>query len=262
MKKKQILILGLILSMVLGVKNVFAEDLDNHNVYFVSDNGIKLTEKEYNLFNELYGEEYTVNLTKEQYDRVNGYLDINNKEIEINTAIDKEENPFIKYSGKAPLRSTYVQTTYKRIAISKSCGTYSCNVVMTLQWLLSPAIRSYDVMGIRYNGSVSAESPFTIMETNEMTTYPASYVFKSNGFGNSIKLSQTAQSIYITQAFVASGTGRIYGTYQHATSSVSKGTSQMYNINAAGLGNVFDFYGAANGIYDEMNGVYVDISTN
>jgi len=259
LQKKKIkisIILSIICTLIIGISEVKAENV----TYFTSNNGIQLTEKEYNLFVELYGEKYTYNLTQEQYDFVNNKLDINNKEVETNVTIDKVENPFEKYSAIISPKSTYIQTAYKKLAISKACSGGSCNMVVVLQWLQSPAVRSYDVMGIRHTGTVNVPGTIlTMVETNEPTVYCGSYKFTDDGFGCSIKLSETASSIYITQAFVATGTGRIYASYQHATTVVSKLTSQKYNINAGGYGSVFDFYGTAQGIYDDMPGVYMYI---
>lgn len=252
MKKRIYVLLAILCGALFGISTVNAEK----NVYFTSQNGVELTKKEYDTIMELYGESYINNLTQQQYDFINGQMDIENREININTTTDI--NPFEKLP--MPTRSTYVVTYEKRLAISSACNGNSCNIVLVTQWYQSPSVRSYDVFGVRYNSSVSVPgSAYTLVETNEGSSYCESYVYRYNGHGCSVKLSETASSFYITQVFAASGSGRIYGSYQHATTIVSKSTSQKYNISGAGLGGVFAFYGSAYGVYDEMPGVYIDI---
>ena len=257
--KKKIIVIILLCTIFIGTKEVKA--LSNNNIYFTSTNGVSLTEKEYNLFVELYGEEYTNALNISQYNLVNDKLNINNSEIETNiTTEELPEIPVSPFSTANKTRNTFYETSYKRLAISKGCVSGSCNIVMALTWLKQPTIRSYDVMGVRYTGSVNIYGIVaTTAEFGTSTIQCGSYIFKNNGFGCSIKLSETATHIYITQVFTATGTGRIYGSYQHATTNITKAISQQYNINNYGLGNVFNFYGAAASSFDEMNGVYINV---
>ena len=58
-----------------------------------------------------------------------------------------------------------------------------------------------------------------------------------------------------TQEYDVKGTGILYASYQHAMSTISLPSSKCYTVNFGGYGGVFDFYGNAYGVYDQMAGV-------
>lgn len=75
-----------------------------------------------------------------------------------------------------------------------------------------------------------------------------------------MNLSNTANRITCTMNMIVSPNTLpigIYGSYQHATESVSLDTSQNYSFSSSGYGNVFKFGLTTKGKYDNTQGVYV-----
>ena len=80
-----------------------------------------------------------------------------------------------------------------------------------------------------------------------------------NGFGVSIKLLSSGNNMRITQTFRISGTGKLYASYQHATSNISLADSQKFNISNSGYGGVFLFDNLIRKYYDGMGGVDISV---
>ena len=251
MKKFAMMILILIVGLVVSLDVVKAAE---SQAYFTSDNGIELTEKEYNFILEVYGEDYAKKLNQNQYDLINT-LDINNREV---TTVTTEDRVL------PTNRAIFVETQYKRLSISASCGSDGlCSIIVVLRWLAIPSTRSYDNMGVRWNGTVSLQSTrvSTAIEEDDVSRYCVNYKHRTNGFGCTFKLSSTAKEhLYMTQVFMLQGSGTVYASYQHASKALTKDAAQQYRLSIAGYGAVFDFYGDAIGKYDGMNGVEVKIN--
>lgn len=213
---------------------------------------VTLTEKESNFVKEVYSEEYLNNITEKQKERIREYnLDANEVETKSYT-----ENPNLLTRG------TIFETNSKRITITKSCNTDACSIIVVLRWFGSPVIRSYDVMGARFTGTIAPyqyKNGFTLIETDDVDSTCVNYQNLSNGFGCSFKLSNTATSFYITQSFDVTGSGTVYASYQHASDPSTLAISKQYTLAYSGYGRVFDFYGTARSIYDQMNGVEITI---
>lgn len=256
MKKVKIMLLLLISIAICTSISVKAEE---NEVYFVSSNGVELTKKEYDFFVEIYTEETVNNLTQEKYDLVNNHLDINNNEIE---TVVKED---IFYDIAPPgisLYGTFVETNYKKIAMSKSClSDGSCKMTVTLNWKAQPATHSYDVFGARYSGYTTLDTGnvFTVIGYDTKTMYCGNYKFRDDGHACHFKLDDSAKIQELTQIFSVKNGGTVYASYQHAQSNISLTNSQKYYFGIAGLGNVFCFYDEAFNVYDGMNGVWLDI---
>jgi hypothetical protein len=54
----------------------------------------------------------------------------------------------------------------------------------------------------------------------------------------------------------------IYGTYQHSRANIALSTSQAYDIEPNGYGNVLEFHGNIGGYYDNMQGVRILFNQN
>lgn len=236
MKKKITFTLVLALSLIL-IPKVFAYDF---------------TEKEQEYFDEFYGSDY--NLTDSEYQWIKSLnIDTNGYEIfDLDEAADQDN------SHKIVGTRTTIETTKKKLSASRACSGGLCNVTTIARWKSDPKVRSWDVIGARFAGpSLSFISSTVVNSSSGATTYNNYQTF-SNGFGNSVKVPSSGSNISVTQYFTATGSGTIYCSYQHAGSSVSLATSKLYTI-GAGSGNVFNFYGAAAGKYDNMSGVYVTL---
>ena len=86
--------------------------------YYTNNNGVSLTEKEYNYVIDFYGDDYPSQMTEEDYNWIQK-MDVNNREYKIEKYYDKDTTT----------RSTYHQTSSKYLAISKSCAG-TCTVKM------------------------------------------------------------------------------------------------------------------------------------
>lgn len=216
--------------------------------YFTNDNGVTLTEEEYNFLTKMYWDGYQKIMTKNEYktfkerDIINGKF--NEKSITIT------DNPITKGSTHA--------TNAKRLNIATACNG-QCLVSITLTWLAQPTIRSYDVMGSIFTGSVSRTSSITtrVMSSSGSNVQNNLKLF-SNGYGNSFKL-PSGSNVIVNQDYYVNPGGHIYASYQHAAKNTTLAVSQNYTLNRAGFGGVFNFTGTARNIYDAMNGVDIAV---
>lgn len=237
--KKYIIIVFLIL---FSLNKAYAQELK----YYENNNGVIVTEKEYNFIINFYSDEYFEIMTEEDFNWLKD-LKINENEVEI---IEFYDNNFL-------LKSTSHITASKKLTIAKSCST-TCMIIVKCQWLINPVVRSYDVIGARLNNTEVVGAITTKVTSSGGTEYFSNLKTLSNGFGVSIKL-PPSNNISIEQKYSVSKSGTIYASYQHATSSISLSTSKLYTISSSGYGGVFNFTGAATGIYDKMQGVSIEL---
>ena len=216
--------------------------------YYTNNNGVSLTEKEYNYVIDFYGDDYPSKMTAEDYNWIQK-MDVNNR----NYKIEKY------YDNDTTTRSSYHQTSSKYLAISKACSS-TCTVNILLKWLKNPNVRSYDVIGARFvNTSILSDSASTYVYSSAGTNYYNNYQYFSNGFGNSVKLPSEATGISVQQSFEVQNSGTVYGSYQHATGYISLAQSKKYSIDLNGSGNVFLFNSSVDDYFDQMGGVWINM---
>ncbi len=221
----------------------------NSNMIYENNNGIKLPKREYDIIIETYGENYFNQMTKEDYKWFEDIF-INGTTIEVST--------YNNFSNST--MGTYHSTNSKQISIIKSCSTSKCTIVTTTKWLANPTIRSYDVIGARFNGtSLYNDSITTRVQSSKGIERFDNLKQYSNGFGVSVKLPTDATNIIIDQKFYVKPSGTVFASYQHATKNISLATSKLYTLGANGYGNVFCFYSDALGIFDQMGGVDITL---
>lgn len=252
MKNKIVIAFAIIISFM--IMNVYAYE----NKTYINDNGVELTQKEYEFVNNFYGFDYFENMTQEDYDWIS-VLDINNNDVIINTIYDDELNVGNLLSfGNVSINGTSHTTSSKKLVIAKSCNSFKCTILTSLKWLTNPTIRSYDVIGARFDGtSLYNNTISTKVSSSSGTSYYSYNQFLSNGFGTSVKLPSGSTNIIVEQSYSVNLGGSIYESYQHATSNVSLSTSKKFVISSFGLGGVFEFYGSALDVYDGMAGVNI-----
>lgn len=239
---KKFLILNILIFIFIGM------DVKASTVYYSNEN-VSLSEKEYNYIIQLYGKEYLEKMSFEDYLWLKE-LDIDNSMVEISFS---EENLILP-------TNVIITTTDQKLAISKSCQSSYCIVTLISTWLNNPTIRSYDVMGFRFNGTSLYNNNVTtrLSSSNGIETI-SNYRFLDNGFGNSIKLPNSGNNFLIEQrAYVKTG-GTVYGTYQHATKNVTLNISKNYYISMTGYGSVFTFTGNAINVYNGLTGVHISV---
>ncbi len=209
--------------------------------------GITMEEDFYKSLCDIYGENYVYFLTEEEFNYIK-HSDLSKVE---KVVYELVPNPLI-----SPLATH--ETEYKIITLINNNGM----VTLELVWKKNPIIRSYDVMGVRFQG-VKLDSPISFKQF-----YRENGVLKSitdnstqkfdNGFGISFKLSDKS-SLESSATFIVSGSGKVFGTYQHAASNISLNDSKKYTISSSGLGGVLKFADGIGDKYDRMAGVNISI---
>ena len=237
-----LLIIGL---FVLSTFEVHALD----NEYYENKNGIRVTKKEHDVIIRLYNQEYFDNMTDEDYKWL-ADLDINNNKVSMNTTFDVPNG----------LDSTEHGTASKKLTIIKSCSSSGCSVMTTATWLVKPTIRSYDVIGVRFNGTNFTNDLITTrVVSSDGVQYSDHKKIASNGVGCSVKLPETASNLVIDQKVFVTTSGYVFASYQHAAKKTTLEASMKYTLGVSGYGNVFRFYGDAEGVYDQMAGVDINL---
>lgn len=249
MKIKVKYILTFCLFMIFSISIVNASEIVNEseNVY-INSNNVEIENSLYQKLCDIYSKNYIEYISQENFDSIK-----NNDLSDIQIIEHIDDFPLITRSG------TFT-TTYKSLKIIKN----GSHISLMLSWLKLPATRSYDVFGIRFdqvklNGGVSFMQ--TYLENNVLKMSTSNhYQSFSNGFGVSFLLpSQKIDSLESYIEFNITGSGKIYGTYQHAQRSVSLSDSMNYTISSSGYGNVLKFASNVSEKYDAMSGVSLTI---
>ena len=184
------------------------------------------------------------------------------KTIEINEA----EYNYYK-DNKIELMSNVHTTTYKRIEISSDQTTVSLKV----NWLKSPAYKSFDVIALRGEGVefydyeiYGKQSYIQNNEKGEIFYSKSSNNTKvfANGVGISMNLVDGASDFELMLEigfYKTSNSAIIYGSYQHSQRNVTLSQSQNYVLSPNGLGGVIDFSSSVEKYYDGMGGVSISL---
>lgn len=209
--------------------------------------GYSFEEDMYKELIEIYGYNYIYFLNKEEY------LYLKNSDLSNVKTITYEDTPVNLIS---PFSS--YSTSYKTISLTNNNGY----VTIKLTWKKDPKIRSYDVFAVRlqgltYGNTISFKQYYTENGTTKVNTNATLKKF-SNGFGESFLLSDKS-NLECSITFYVNGTGKVYATYQHATSNISLNDSTNYTLSALGLGNVLLFNNRINDKYDKMAGINISI---
>ena len=233
--------------------NVYAEE-----IYYTNSKGVSFTKEQYDFYTYLTHDGYQEQVTQEMLDEIAGQ-DLDSLDVKVVRLCPNEQ--------KSQLRSTYntqddrlkVETSAKSLSMAKYCTPYYCRVLSELEWLGEPNSKSYDLMGAYLDGPTRLAVPTTSVVTTSGSKPEETIKYDTNGFGAVIKLPNESDPPLISQSFMYSGTGVIFVSYQHAMSSISLADAQLFNIGLIGYGSVFDFYGVAADIYDQMPGVYMTV---
>lgn len=222
---------------------VYAEECTYHNSVGV--------DMDCSLRNELlnyYSEGFLEFMPQSEYDSIK-----NNDPDDIVVSTHREE------LVETLLRGTYYATTYKEIRITKN-GNF---VTVTLNWLQNPSVRSYDVLAVRLSSGVSINGTIGFRQISYNNGVPVvsttgSKQTFSNGQGVSFKLSNYSD-LESGVTFYINGSGNIYSSYQHATTSVTLNQSKNYTLSSLGYGNTTLFASSVANKYDGMGGVNMSV---
>jgi len=259
-KRLVLLVVGVIASYSLLLR------VNADEIYYTNPNNVSMTEEQYDFFGEMFWDGFQEDVTQALFNEylTYGYFDgeIETVEYEDIEYLEDELTP-----GSSSLNEpdspmgTIHETTAKKLTLSKSCGTYTCGIAVTLQWKKDPTIKSYDVIGaLLYGGVTLVGEPTTYLKYSGGTLSYGDEYYVGGGFGTSVKLQTSSTNMKIAQSFNVTDTGAVYASYQHATSNITKATSQLYTVGYGGYGGVFHFYGAASNVFDQMGGVNTTVS--
>lgn len=238
-----------VMAAIVG-KNVYAEE-----IYYTNSKGVSFTKEQYDFYTYLTHDGYQEYVTQDMLNEIAGE-DLESLDVKV---VRLCPNPF-KSASKGQTRDdeAYVATSAKSLAMGRYCTQSYCRVMAEVEWFGEPNITSYDVMGAYLDGPTRVGTPSTFLSTPTTGYEEETIVYDTDGFGAIIQL-PAEEGIFIDQTFVYSGTGTIFMSYQHAMSNISLANSQLFNIGLIGYGSVFDFYGAAVDVYDDMPGVHMDV---
>lgn len=209
--------------------------------------GIEIEEEKYNTLVEIYGYNYINFITEDEYNMI-GNSDLSKV---TKTIYDEEDatiiRPFTTYS-----------TSYKSINLINNNGV----ITLELKWKKDPKIRSYDVLAVRLQGLslgriLSFKQIYSYNGSMKINTNATQKIF-NNGFGESFLL-PNGENLECVVTFVVSGSGKVFATYQHATSNISLNDSTNYTLSELGLGSVLLFNNGIGEKYDRMAGVNINI---
>ncbi len=221
------------------------------NLYYINNNNVSLSKEEYLFISDLFYDGYQNIMEEKDYNNIFYDSNILNSKISHNIIFDN--------SSTVTLQGTFQSTASKKITISKACATY-CLISIVAEWIKSPIVRSYDLMGAYLENVKLVTSPITTVMNS--TGHNDSYEMEEdkNGFGVSIKLLTSGDDMKIVQHFNVAGSGHIYGTYQHAIKNITLANSKKYTISKSGYGKVFLFNNLTiRNYYDGMTGVDIEI---
>lgn len=244
MEKFGKIFLILIVTMLLGIKNINAQEF-----YFTNNNGVNFTEREYNYVTQLFFDGYQNDMTQSEFNSV-----MENIDGEVHKYVLGADHRIENTRG-----THYLDTTDRELIVTTSCGNTTCTIVEELNWDTFPATRSYDLLGAYSSKAITNSSIVTKLYKNGNlnNTYTSAQTF-SNGFGQSVKLpTGTLGSLDITQSFTVKKGGSLHVTYQHATQSITLTKSKSYTISPSGMGGVFNHNYSS--YYDFEDGIYITL---
>lgn len=247
MKKKILSVMIFTLSLC-TIGNVQAEE----EPYFITYGGVELTEYQYNTLVDILSEESVRNITEEDYNAlhvermIEGKYSYTTKEYEI---VDPT------YPGGI-VPYAYHETTSKKLTLSKACFDSVCGIAVTAYWKKVPSVKSYDVIGIRFENTTfygpqsfyysTTTGGTASYDANVKTTTGAAFVKKITSDINYVALDANLNYAY---------NGIVFASYQHATSSVTLAQAKNFTFKGTGYGGVFLWPMSIRTKYDQMGGV-------
>lgn len=233
--KKIIFIIMLYISCI-GIINA----KDN---FYINSNNVKIDYNKYTELCNIYSEDFVEFMEQDFYDNIK--------------KLNKEEFEIVE-NFTTPL-SLEVTTEYKNLRFVK----VGSQITLILKWLKIPSTRSYDVIGIRYDGIKTSNYSFNKYYTlngSKKNMSTNSYISFSNGYGTSFKIPDgNITTLETSLSFKVSGTGTIYGTYQHAQQYLTLNDSKKYTISKDGYGSVLKFDSTIKSKYDNMSGINISL---
>ena len=211
---------------------------------YTTYSGAVVEKTKYDKMCEIYSVNYVETLSQAEFDEL--------------SSKDLDNVVKVKYEENNNTRGSYFASSAKAVYFIKNDNI----LTLTATWTAVPNVHSFDVMGVRLSGC-TLNGGFAFKQT--YVSSGSLYVVQnginqtfSNGFGSSALLQYGTDNEY-TMTFKVSGSGTVYGTYQHAMASISQSGSLDYTINLNGYGKVIAFSPSSALYYDQMNGVDIAV---
>lgn len=261
----------------------------------INNNNIEISEEDYENFLLIYSNDYIMNMNEEKYEKLLS-LDYDNID-KVTKYIATTYNPSLNLITERELTASeyenfipggyvanmggdslnlndgaiYYETTAKRIDLVLMGGSVYNYAILTATWKYIPVTRSFDVIGFRgygfsfRNGSQEGDQIYILNNIYNDISYSwnGTNIQKyDNGFGISMNIVNS--DIDALQLIVSCDVEptithpSLFGSYQHAVSSVTLAQSQSYTLGGSGLGAVFEFPYNISTKYDGMSGLILN----
>lgn len=171
-----------------------------------------------------------------------------------------------------------VDTEMKHLELRMTnVGASTKTVTLTCNWIKIPQYKSYDVLGF-WTGSravtistIDSKNIYGVQYCNgkvqsEYTGYSNNVKKCDKGIGVSMNIVDDARFSLSMKFTVIFGTKTdpfgVRGSYQHCQKNISLSQSKRYDIQAGGMGGVFQFKDSVKSYFDNTPGLYVVGSIN
>ena len=240
-------------AMIFVLLMIITTSVNAQEIYYKNSNGITFTKEEYDFFSKMYYDGYQANMTEDDLAFFDGTI-LNPDNVESKRYVDNSFNP-----GIIQPMGNYHETQAKILQISKSYGN-NTTIAITAQWKYAPNVRSYDLIGAYLSGPTMVGSGYAKVDSTSGANSALASVGGSNGYGYVVKLPSNSANIVVSYTFLVTGSGTVFGSYQHAKSAISLNNAKSFSISYSGLGNVFYFSNMnIRAKYDAMQGVSIGV---
>lgn len=272
-----------IFCVLISIIFIFPNSTNAENI--TNNNGVVMTEEEYNDFLKVYSNEYIMLMSEEKYNELKNldfdnitkstkYVEsVYNPNLHLTTEREVTKAEYDNFNPVMPLLDdggASAESTMKIISLAVIGGTTWNNAIFTAAWKGIPSTRSFDVIGFYGFGLDFGEGTQQGNQIYELNgTYSAiDYAWNGtnikkfdNGFGISMNIvnSDITDLQLLVECYVTPTVTHptIYASYQHAVQTLSLADSQNYTLGGSGLGSVFIFPYSISQKYDGMSGVSV-----
>lgn len=252
------------------------------SAFYVNSNGVEMNETQYNKMLQIFPEKIVESMS---FDEFNKYKDANiidsasifekivyenGKKVSSEIITDEQFEMENANNTKGTSDSDSHETSYKKLMASILESGNNFLFSATLDWKKIPARRSYDVFAFylnnfNYSAFSGTQHYYTTTGGNNIYYDNSSPGYKgfSNGAGVSMNLKDgtniTDYILGLTSSMSKTTTnayGRVYVSYQHCQSDITRAQSKSYTLNLSGLGNVVYYSDSwLMNTYDGMGGV-------
>lgn len=249
MKKGLLLLVASLVSFA-SINSVAAEETTSDTI--TNRSGVVIPIEKYNALKSIYSDNFMNYMTQEEYNLI--------KDKDLSKVVIKEITDANLNSSTSTIATEHT-TSSKSLRIINNGGY----VTMSLTWYRVPTIKKWDVMAFRKNTSVSMSNYYIFRQyylstSNESKLSTEKYGQNfDNGVGATFKV-QNGSDHEMELSADFTGSGRVYGSYQHASNSKATLADAMdYTLSGSGFGGVILFNEAIESKFDGMGGVYLTL---